>query len=224
MLAMKILAIDTSTEACSACLSIDGNHLLRYKVAPREHAELILPMVDDLLKQADVSLHQLDCLAFGRGPGAFTGIRIATGVIQGLAYAVDLPVVPISSLATLAQSVANEQSNIIPAFDARMGEIYYGLYQTQDNGLVQLIGEEAVLKPDIFPVPSQGEWFGIGTGWDTYLNILSNNMSEHLISSQTNAYPSAEHIIPLAIHELQQGNTVSAEQAIPVYLRNKVTF
>lgn len=220
---MKLLAIDTSTEACSTALHIEGDSRVRYQVAPRMHAELILPMVDELLNEANIKLNQLDALAFGRGPGAFTGVRVATGVIQGLAYSVDLPVIPVSSLAALAQSLINEQANIITAFDARMGEIYYGAYQRNEAGLAELINEEAVEKPDEVIFPDTENWYGLGTGWQTYSDILNRKLDERSLGFKGEAYPSAEHIIPLAINAYEKGQTVSAEQAVPVYLRNKVT-
>ncbi len=220
---MKLLAIDTSTEACSAALFCEGEILLRYQVAPRQHAELILPMVDELLNEANVKLNQLDALAFGRGPGAFTGVRVATGVIQGLAYSVDLPVIPVSSLAALAQSIVHKQENIIAAFDARMGEIYYGAYQRNQGGIVELNNEEAVEKPDKVKFPTTENWYGLGTGWETYSEILSNQLKERIIDFKGEAYPSSEHIIPLAIDAYNKGQTITAEKAVPVYLRNKVT-
>ena len=147
---MKLLAIDTATEGCSAALLIDNKMAVRMDVQPRKHAELILPMLDELLSEAGLSVSQLDALAFGRGPGAFTGVRIATGVIQGVAFAADLPVVPVSTLRALAQRTYNEynHTNVLTAFDARMDEVYWAAYQLDDNGLMSLVGEEAVLSPD----------------------------------------------------------------------------
>ena len=124
---MKILALDTSTEACSAALLIDTEIHQRYEVAPREHGALILPMIETLLSEAGCAPTQLDALAFGRGPGAFVGVRIATGVAQGIAFAADLPVIPVSSLAAMAQSV--EHGNVYSAIDARMNEVYWGAYR-----------------------------------------------------------------------------------------------
>ncbi|NNJ83882.1 MAG: tRNA (adenosine(37)-N6)-threonylcarbamoyltransferase complex dimerization subunit type 1 TsaB, partial [Gammaproteobacteria bacterium] len=128
---MKILAIDTATDACSVSLHMDGQYRDSHEIAPRKHAEILLPRIEALLSAAALSPRDLDALAFGRGPGAFTGVRIATGVIQGLAFGADLPVVPISSLHALAQGAWRErgEKNILAAFDARMGEVYWGAYQ-----------------------------------------------------------------------------------------------
>jgi len=136
---VNLLAIDTSTEACSAALSCNGDINSRFELAPQRHVELILPMVNELMSDAQLSLKQLDGLAFCRGPGAFTGVRIATSVVQGLAFAADLPVMSVSSLAALAQGVIDESCPIIAAIDARMGEIYAATYQRNTSGVVQLI-------------------------------------------------------------------------------------
>lgn len=220
---MKLLAIDTSTEACSASLHTGQETYTRFEVAPRKHAELILPMVRSLLDEAGLELKQLDALAFGQGPGAFTGVRIAAGVIQGLAYSVDRPVIPVSSLATLAQSVATEHEFIMPAFDARMDEIYYGFYEVNDAGLVRATGNESVIKPELISDTDNRKCYGIGSGWKTWHGILEQKFGHHLVGYLEEAYPSAEHMIPLAIEKYNRNETVSAEQALPVYLRNKVT-
>ena len=139
---MKLLAIDTATEGCSAALVNDQQLLTRMEVQPRKHAELILPMLDELLSEAGLAISQLDALAFGRGPGAFTGVRIATGVIQGIAFGADLPVVPVSTLRALAQRAFQEyqHANVLTAFDARMDEVYWASYQLAENGLMRLQG------------------------------------------------------------------------------------
>ena len=221
---MKILAIDTSTEACSAALKIDNDVVSRYEIAPRMHAELILPMVDQLLLETEIELNQLDALAFGRGPGAFTGIRVATGVIQGLSFASELPVVAISSLATLAQAVATEHAVTIPAFDARMGEVYCGIYETQSNGLAKLMGEEQVIDPNDFQYGLDTPCYGLGTGWASYAEQLSQGIKNQLLTGYSaDCYPNAEHMLPLACDAVLNDQTLAAKDAIPVYLRNRVT-
>lgn len=220
---MNLLAIDTSTEACSASLCIGEEIFTRFEIAPRLHAEIILPMVHELLEEQKLSLHDLDAIAFGRGPGAFTGVRIAAGVVQGLAYSAGLPLIPVSSLATLAQSVAAEHPFICAAFDARMNEIYYGFYQVQDNGCVGLIAEENVIAPEKLTIPADNIYYGIGTGWDSYAELLAQRFKGSLNGFQASVFPSAEHMIPLAKELLEEQQTVSAASAYPVYLRNKVT-
>ena len=219
---MKLLAIDTATEACSAALFLDGELSSRYEFAPRQHSELILPMVDALLAEAEIKLSNLDCLAFGRGPGAFTGVRIAAGVIQGLAFAVDLPVIPISTLAILAQGAVHQSDHILSAIDARMGEVYWGLFQRRQD-VVAAVGEESVTKPEQVTASSDCQWFGIGSGWKTYAQELQQAINGNLIGHKGDAWPHARDIIPLAIRAYAAGAAVPAEQALPVYLRNRVT-
>jgi len=220
---VKLLAIDTSTEACSAALSVNGELSSRYELAPRRHAELILPMIDDLLADAELSLTQLDGLGFGRGPGAFTGVRIATGVIQGLALSADLPVVPISSLAALAQGAKDKANTLFTAIDARMNEIYYATYRVNSAGIVELCNEENIAQPENAIIPDDSVCFGVGSGWTTYHEILSHQFGKQLIAYEGDRYPSAVDTIILAEKAFEQNQGVSAEQALPVYIRDKVT-
>ena len=133
---MKLLALDTATEACSAALYIDGEIKQEYQLAPREHTRLILAMVESLLVEAGITIKQLDALAFGRGPGSFTGVRIATGAVQGMAYGADLPVVPVSTLASIAQSVHDEHQaeSVLTAIDARMQAVYWARVSCPSRG------------------------------------------------------------------------------------------
>jgi tRNA threonylcarbamoyladenosine biosynthesis protein TsaB len=219
---MKILAIETASEACSAALDINGCGIQRFEIAPRQHTQLILPMIDELLKEADVQINQLDAIAFGQGPGAFTGIRIAIGVVQGLAFAHDLPVIPISTLAAMAQHFAKEHEHVASAIDARMQEIYWGLYKKDDSGLMQPIIEEEVCSPTGFSIPSKGDWFGTGMGWKTYSAELQSKFSCNLVGFNSDVLPTAADIMALAKAAYNEGNTMPVEEARPVYLRNKV--
>ncbi len=220
---MKLLAIDTATEACSAALYIDGDILEKYEVAPRKHAELILPMIDALLLEASVSLASLDALAFGRGPGAFTGVRIATGVIQGLAYAAHLPVVAVSTLAAMAQGAISESDTIISAIDARMNEIYFGLFSVGADNIVTPLVDEQVLKVENLNVKVTSACFGVGSGWGTYEEELDRKFADKLTGFDARRFPRAGDILTLALKEFRSGNIVDAANALPVYLRNKVT-
>lgn len=218
---MKLLAIDTSTEACSAALYLDGETSSRYELAPRRHAELILPMVDSLLAGAGMQLIDLDAIAFGRGPGSFTGLRIATGIAQGLAFAANLPLVPVSTLAALAWTKKDKAGYIAAAVDARMNEIYFGLYQTGDA--IELIGEERVLAPDKITVPATvTTCFGAGSGWARYSDSLSGTFSNRLTGYDGECYPHAAAIAVLAVPAVLDGETIKPGDAMPVYLRDKV--
>lgn len=233
---MKLLAIETSTEACSAALSINGEISERYEIAPRRHAALILPMIDSLLSEADHTLAQMDAIAFGRGPGAFTGVRIGAGVVQGLAFSVDCPVVPISSLAAMAHGAMLEFSvdNVLAGIDARMGEVYWGIYQRSDSG-VQLLDEEHVCTPDETFLPSgadvpkgslseSGSWFGVGTAWQAYREILDDRYAAILSEYCADFFPRARDIATLGMLAFERGDAIDAEQAQPVYLRNNVAM
>lgn len=220
---MKILAIETATEACSAALYIDDVCTQRYEIAPRRHAELILPMCEELLAEGGVALHELDSLAFGRGPGAFTGLRIAAGVIQGMAWANELPVVPVSSLAALAYGAWREhgQAKVMAAIDARISEVYWGCYECRP-GQVRLSGAEQVCAPTKTPLPAGEGWFGIGSGWTTYGAELSQHTAAQCLEYTGNAFPQAQDIAILAATAFAHGEAVSAEQALPVYIRDNV--
>ena len=218
---MKLLALDTATEACSAAVWVDGAVLERYERAPRRHAALILPMIEAVLAEANLTPLQLDAIAFGRGPGAFTGVRIAIGIAQGIAFAADLPVVPISTLAALALGAAQEtgHSRVAAALDARMGEVYWGIYTVTD-GDANLLGEERVDAPQSIIVPTLGDCFGVGNGWIAYATVLAQCLQ--VSGWQDERYPRARDIARLAAAPLRRSTWVSADQALPVYLRNKI--
>ncbi len=221
---MKLLAIETATEACSAALYINGEIRERYAVAPRQHAEQILPMMDQLLAEAELKLSQLDALAFGRGPGSFTGVRIATGVIQGAAFGAQLPVVPISTLAALAQRHYRMQGarRILPAFDARMGELYWAAYEVMADELVTQVGSEQVATPEQVGLPAGEGWQGVGRGWATYREILTQRMGARLTAIEGDLLCSAQDVVRLAVHGYAAGDAVAAELALPIYLRDQV--
>lgn len=247
---MKILAIDTATDACSVALYLDGECRENHESAPRRHAEILLPRIKGLLSEAALSLGGLDALAFGRGPGAFTGVRIAAGVIQGLAFGADLPVVPVSSLRALAQGVWRERAekSILAAFDARMGEVYWGAYRIEaaeasgghpagaPGAVVVPAVEERVCAPEGVPLPDSwaGEgatgWFGVGDGWRTHGERLRRAVEEgaggggrELVAAEPDRYPRARDVAVLAVAGLARGESVAPEEARPVYLRDRVT-
>ncbi|MEE4378440.1 MAG: tRNA (adenosine(37)-N6)-threonylcarbamoyltransferase complex dimerization subunit type 1 TsaB [Candidatus Competibacteraceae bacterium] len=219
---MKLLALDTSTEACSAAVLVDNEVIERYELAPRRHAALILSMIEAVLAEAGLSAGQLDGLAFGRGPGAFTGIRIGVGVVQGIAFAADLPVAPVSTLAAVARNACFERnaSHIAVALDARMGEIYWGAYAATDAGEVALLGAEQVCPPAAVPVLNGTQWLGAGMGWTVYHETLGQRLGD--IAWWGDCYPRAGDIALLGAAAGQRGQWVAAEHALPVYLRDQV--
>ncbi len=221
---MKLLALDTATEACSAALLIDGEIIHRYQLAPREHTRLILAMAEEILAEAGQSINQLDCLAFGRGPGSFTGVRIATGVVQGMAFAGDLPVVPVSTLASVAQLCheQHQQEHVIAALDARMGGIYWGRYSLDETGLMQLQGSERVSPPDQLATTAGLEWVMAGSACGPYKIALMENPAFIIGECYAELLPHAATMARLAAHTFEQGGAVEAAKAQPVYLRDDV--
>jgi len=219
---VKLLAIETATDACSAALSIDGELRERFEIAPRAHTELILPMIDELMVEAGIAISQVDAMAFGRGPGAFTGVRIAVGVAQGIAFGADLPVVPVSTLAALAQGAAADK--VLAALDARMDEVYWGAYRRNAAGLMEPVGEECVSSPDTVSCPPGNDWQGAGVGWMAYEAALSGRCAGQVTTWDSTGFPHASDVAMLGIAGYEAGKGVNAEQALPVYLRDKVTW
>lgn len=220
----RILAIETSTTACSAALYVDGDIQQRYALAPRQHAALILPMIESLLVEAGIKVTQLDALAFGRGPGSFTGVRIAASVVQGIAFAAELPVVPVSTLAALALGAMHEsgEAQVLAALDARKNEVYWGAYRHVDMDLARLQGEECVCLPDSITAPTRHNWVGAGSGWAAHGPLLMERTGERVVRVLPDLEPVARDVVRLAIDDFRKGRVVSPEQVCPVYLRNNV--
>ena len=220
---MKLLAVETSTEACSAALFIDGEVAERYALAPKEHTKLILPMIDSLMADAGLKPQQLDALAFSRGPGSFTGVRIATGIIQGIALGADLSIVPVSTLAAIAQDFFdnNDDNVTFVAMDARMDEIFWGVYRRDAHGYAELIGDEAVTPAEHIEFPDL-TGVGIGSGWGVYHQKLMTHLAGRVSHYHADILPRAGAIARLGARGFELGLAVEVEQAMPVYLRDKV--
>lgn len=219
-----ILALDTCTEACSAALIYDGHIFADYAEVPREHSQRLLPMVDSVLNAANISLKEVNYIAYGRGPGSFTGIRICTSMTQGLALGAQLPVVGVSTLATMAQiAISQGASQVFAAIDARMGEVYWGQYQSV-NGMAELIGVESVSCPkDIllnFNVSSP--IMCVGTGFDVYPSLV--NLLPNMLHQQHIRLPDAKAMLVLAERDIELGLVTSVDELEPTYLRNTVTW
>lgn len=218
---MKLLVIDTATEACSAALSIDGKVSSMFELCPQQHSQRILPMVEQLLNEAGVSIQQLDYLGFGRGPGSFTGVRIATGILQGLALGTELPVVGVSTLAAMAQQAItlHDADSVAVAIDARMEEVYFGCF-TNVDGIAKLHTEEAVLNPEntLLQLDNQIQHIA-GTGWDAYPQL-----SAYCQTPPEILYPDARYMLPLALEMIADELATDIENVQPVYLRDKVTW
>ena len=220
---MNILAIDTATEACSVALLANGTVQELFEIIPRQHTERVLPMVDELLSLNEISLSALDAIAFNAGPGSFTGVRVATSVAQGLAFTQNLPVIPVSSLAALAQLAFRQEQKtcVLSAIDARMNEVYWGCYQLND-GIMQLSGEEKVTP--VANIDVAGDWHCLGSGWDTFHSELNQSASVNITSFTEGCFPHAQDVAILAAEMYKQEKAVKAEEAIPSYIRDEVTW
>lgn len=224
MSGLRILALETATDACSAAISIGGEVRERFEVAPRRHVALLLPFVDSLLADAGLTVGELDAVAFGCGPGSFTGLRIAAGMAQGIAFGAGLPVVPVSTLAAVAQCCVRERgaAAVLVALDARMQEVYFGAFRCAEDGLVAAAGAEVVCAPDAVPVPPAADWYAAGDGWSAHAEQLRTRLSFKLSGRMDTARPHAADIARLAAMLFARGGILPPEQAVPVYLRNHV--
>lgn len=219
---MRLLALDTSTEACSVALWLDGDLRMRFQLTERSHAELVLPMVESLLAEAGLQLADLDGLAFGRGPGAFTGLRIASGVVQGLALGAGLPVVPVSSLAAVAEQVpVAAGETILVCNDARMGEIYWGAYRREPDGAMTPVVEEAVSAPGRVGADAPLPRHAAGNALARYPE-LAGRLESAGLRLHEGLYPRADAVARLGLLGFAAGRAVPAEQALPVYVRDDV--
>jgi len=217
---MNLLAIDTSTEACTVALQVNGRRVEQV-VLERQHAERLLGQVNELLAKQKTGLSDIDALVWGRGPGMFTGLRIGAGIVQGLAYALDRPVVCVSSLAVLAQALQNENRKILAAIDARMGQVYWATYQP-GGACVEEITAEQVSDPSAIGAGLEGPYIGTGSGWDQYHELLSGSLGTQLERWVPNQFPSGEALLSLGEELYQQGKAVKAFDALPVYVRDEV--
>ncbi len=224
---MKLLAIETATEACSVALWIDGDVRERFEIAPRRHAELALPWADQLLAEAGIAKSQLDAIAVGRGPGAFTGVRLAVALAQGIALALDRPVVAVSTLAALA--MRGDGASLIAAIDARMGEIYLGTFLRDaaalvEHALVEPIDAERLARPAEVALPQDHAWVGIGSGFAADEGSLICTLGPLLLRHDATALPHASDVARLAVRGFARGEAVAPERVEPAYLRNNVAL
>lgn len=227
---MNYLAIDASTEACSVALALGDKVFSRYDLCPQSHSLMLLPMVDEVLKEAGVELSQLDGLIYGRGPGSFTGVRIGIGVAQGLAFAAELPVVGVSTLQAIAQKAyrLHGKENVIAAIDARMSEVYTARFSLGNDQIMNIAGEELVLPPadasELYKTnnAATAKAYAVGTGWDAY--------AENLVVERENAespeilFPDAIDMLAIGIQIFSQTGGLPAEHAQPVYVRDTVSW
>ncbi len=242
---MKLLVLDTSTEWCSAALWLDGSIVARRVLAGQRHSSLLLPMVDELLREAGVTLRQLDGIGYGAGPGSFTGLRIACAVTQGLAFGADLPVVGVSTLESIAEQtgadcvlrqdrpqgeypeghecLAAYPLRVLTVLDARMAEVYWAAYQRDETGW-RAVSEPQLALPESVEVPPGGDWIGAGNGFVAAGDVLRPLLSARLARIDDTLMPDAAAMAPLAARAFERGEAVDAALAAPIYLRDKVAL
>ena len=234
---MKLLAFETSTEACSVAVWVDGQVHERFEIAPRRHTELALPWAEALLAEAGIKRAQLDAIAVGRGPGAFTGVRLAIGIAQGIALALDRPVIAVSTLAALALRAPSfsfsalrgekvsqaDEGRFLAAIDARMGEVYLGAFACDDGGLIAL-SSETVIKPELAQIPEGDSWHAVGTGFAASEGALQTRLAGRLATVDAQALPHAADVAHLAALAYARGEGQAPERIEPAYLRNDVAL
>lgn len=223
---MKILAFETSSAACSAAIYLDaddgkpGQTFSAHEICPMQHTAVVLPMIQSLLDSAAISITDLDAVAFGCGPGSFTGIRIAASLAQGIAFARSLPVIPVSSLAILAETeyLQHGHQKILVAVDARMDQVYWGAYQIENGIAVPVIPDEIAIPTAITKLPA-ANWHGVGDGFRVYSQKLCQSLGFTPATIHENALPMAAAILPMAVERFKRKDWVGPADALPVYLR-----
>ncbi|MFW0042621.1 MAG: tRNA (adenosine(37)-N6)-threonylcarbamoyltransferase complex dimerization subunit type 1 TsaB [Coxiella endosymbiont of Dermacentor silvarum] len=216
----KLLAFETATAACSVALWLNGEIIQRFEMAPQRHSDILLNLVDELLSNAQINLKNLDAIAFGSGPGSFMGVRIATGVAQGIAYGIDLPVIPVSTLQALAQA-AYQQINseqVIAGWDARRDAIYWGVYQADKKRIMQEIIGDHIDHPRNIQFPKGERMIGVGNAWTVYQSSLPSDFQ----FTKENIYPDAASVALIAQQKFKKGNILLPKKAEPTYIREEV--
>jgi len=239
---VKLLALETSTDACSVALAINGEMLVDHRIAPQQHAQLLLPMIDKIVVDAGVRIADLDGVAFGCGPGSFTGVRSAAATTQGIAFGADIGVIPVSSLHAMAQGAyrTHASSHVFASFDARMGELYWGVYaiDAQDGSssderdgrdeILQPLQEDCVCSPHKVVLSNEldaKQWSLLGSGADQYRDVLSAAINTNeLVNYIDNCWPSAQDVLRVAQPLASAGEFKPAAEALPVYLRDRVAL
>ncbi len=218
---MDILAIETSTEYCSAALWRDGKVSERCELVGQKHSEMLMAMIDAVLQDSGFRIQDIDGIAFGKGPGSFTGVRIACGVAQGLAFGADVKVVGVCTLEALAQ--ASGRDKVVAALDARMGELYLAAYEKRNDRWIEVVAP-CLCRADTAPEVDGDGWFGAGSGFAVNDAALSARYGKQLSGMDVQLVPRAAAIAQIAAVEFAKGNAVDAALALPLYLRDKVAL
>ena len=226
---MKLVCFDTSTDMLACALLVDGETIECHETAPRQHAERVLAVVNRILAEAGIARGALDAIGFGRGPGSFTGLRIAAGVAQGLAFALDVPAVPVSTLGAIAQGSMRENGSrkVLAVLDARLGEVYAGAYAVAPRtgaGIMRPVRDERLCRPERLEVEldEDREWVGCGPGWKACAEVLRSGLDSRLKRLEPGRLPRGRDLATLVQASWEAGAVVAPERAFPVYLRRRV--
>lgn len=220
-----ILALETATDACSCALQKNGVVTEIFEIVPQRHADIILIQIEQLIAQANIRLSDVDAVAFGSGPGGFMGVRIATGVAQGLGFALNRPLIPVSTLQSLAQTAyeATQAPKVVAGWDAKMSAIYWGAYALDEKTqLMESVLTDRLTFPAEVSLPAEYQWLAAGNAWTVYEQDLPWKLSEHFIATRSDLHPHAAAIAKIATDRFNKGQTLSPEQAEPTYLRNEI--
>lgn len=219
---MNLLAIDTSSQYSSIGLQIGQERMEKVARSGRTHSRDILPNIVQLVQQSGASLSDLDAIVFGKGPGSFTGLRITVGVVQGLGFGLQIPVIPVSTLACLAQGEyrASGATNVLVALAARNQEVYFGAYRIADK-VPALIGVESVVDVSNIPVQESGDWVGIGDGW-SFRQQIESAVGFSMLRVNLEVCPRPEDLLDIGEVKMSRSETISAMEARPEYLREQV--
>lgn len=218
---MNLLAIETSASACSIALQYQDRMVVSHEIAPMQQAQIILTRIDELCRQAGMRLNDLDAIAYGCGPGSFTGTRIACSVAQGLSFACSKPIIQVSSLAVMAQTAHDEQGwdHVMVAVDARMDQIYWAVYTVGQSDIMHLSGAEIICFPDAVPTFASENGYGIGDGWLKYEDKIKISLGFNPIAIDPHVIPHAKDLLKMAVIKYKQKEWITAAEAAPVYLR-----
>ena len=218
---MNLIAIETSTSYCSLAAAKGDFAASRHILAEQRHAEIALDELMGLLREADLFLDQLQGIAYGEGPGAFTGLRIACGMAQGLAFARNVPVLGIGTLLAVAEE--SNETNVIVCLDARMSEVYHAAYRRESDGWREA-SAPGLCAPGALPLPEGRDWTGCGSGFQAYAAALGERLGERLVTVRPEVFPTAAAILRLARPGFERGEGKPAAMALPIYLRDKVAL
>ncbi len=222
---MKLLALDTSSLACSVALQLDGKLIWRHEEKAREHTRLLVPMIEDVLREGDIAPADLDAVVLGNGPGSFIGMRIATSVAQGLAHGIGIPIAPVSSMLAVAAAVMQmeESEAVAVCQDAHMDEVYLGLYAAGDGRQPRLLGAERLHDQSVISELElePGRFTAAGFGWQRYPRLLETNRP-WLRAASAVSHPSARYLLPAGLAMVESGTTVNPQDVVPAYLRQTV--